>query len=676
MNKKILSIWISALTMAGSANAQWEQLYIFGDSLSDAGAYVGNADAGAGQRFTTDPGQVWVENLGDSLNINVTANNPNNNNTDSNGNDYAQGGAQVSNPIGIGQSPSPQSAQPVTQQVQSFLTDHPGGDSNGLYIVWAGANDVFYNATLSAGGVPQDQISANIQNSAIELNQQIQLLSQNGAQTIIVPNLPDMGQTPASIMTAISTVGNGNPALTTALGAATLALRVSANTAAEQQVVKDNAIATAEQILGVPSGTVAGATAQVAGGLTQLSGGFNQALQFYSSQGKANIVPLDVSGFLNEVIANPAEFGFSNVTGFACNSPSSLNCSTGLYSPGSDDSFLFADSVHPSTRGHAQIAEYTSNVLSAPSLISTLPDVPISMGRGYLYGLEQQLGLIKYAPINKWSAFVNGNYQPTDFSGYNTIGDWDASGSGLTIGASYRSDDDWSYGIALARLNSNTDWANNAGGFDYKATYGSVYARYEKDGTFSNLIGSYGSLGYDDITRKTSIGSSARNNKGNSDGSQFIMALTGGMALWHSSNIQFGPLYGLIYQTADRTQYSEDGGKSDSLTFSRQSRDSFVAELGVFADMQASDTLNFTASLVREQEIGGSKSGLTSYVGGLSSNQFSLAGTDTDSGLWRIGISANMAITKTVAATASYNYRKGDDYESTNQFNLGIQVSL
>ncbi len=93
--RKLLIVCLAILTVSTSAFADYSQIFIFGDSLSDSGAYVGNPDAGSGQRFTTDPGPVWVENLGAEWGITVTANNPTNTNTDANGNNYAQGGAQV-----------------------------------------------------------------------------------------------------------------------------------------------------------------------------------------------------------------------------------------------------------------------------------------------------------------------------------------------------------------------------------------------------------------------------------------------------------------------------------------------------------------------------------------------------------------------------------------------------
>ncbi len=86
------------------------QIVSVGDSLSDVGTYapVTAANFGGG-RFTTNPGQVWVQNVaqyyGDTLKpaqtggFGVAQ-------VSQLGLDYAQGGSRVTNPIGIGHATS------------------------------------------------------------------------------------------------------------------------------------------------------------------------------------------------------------------------------------------------------------------------------------------------------------------------------------------------------------------------------------------------------------------------------------------------------------------------------------------------------------------------------------------------------------------------------------------
>ena len=675
MKKVLLSACLAMLMASTTAFADFNHLYIFGDSLSDSGAFEGNADAFSGQRFTTDPGLVWVENLGVEWGVPVTANNPNNSNTDANGNNYAQGGAQVSSTIGIGSTPSPQGAQPITTQLQTYLASHSSVDDNALYVVWGGANDVFYNAQLSAGGAPADQISANIQTSAAQLNGVIQALDQHGAQVILVPLLPDIGQTPATIMTAIQTAGAGNPNLATALGATVMALGQPGSTPAEQQAVRDAAMAQADTILGVPAGTIAATEQGVAAGFTDLSEGFNLVLRMTMGQGDANVVPLDIAGFLNAVAADPAAFGFTNVTGFLCPN-GALSCAAGDYVPGSEETFLFADAVHPTTGGHEGIADYALSVLTAPGLISTLPDVAITSGRAYLSGMKNQMDQGSPVGLGTWTPFVSGSFQPMKGDSSNDIPSWDGDETGGLIGAIYRDEDSWSLGISVGKSQSDIDWKHNAGSFKYKSIIGMLSYQYQGDMFSTNITGGFALGNYDDIERRTAMRSATRTHSGETSAKQYLFALTGRAEVWHTDIATLGPVYGLNYQKVSVDGYSETGYDFDSLGYSNQRRDSLTAELGVFSKFTVTDKTTLNVTLVREEELSGDKTTPDTFLVTLPVNKFNLPGTDVDDGYWHAGIEVGMMIADNIAFNAAYDYRKGDDYESSHLFNLGLQIAF
>src|SRR6185503_5697681 len=103
-NKRVLSaLALSVAAAFGPAPAQAAQfsnIYVFGDSLSDAGYYRGflaslGLPAAQMGRFSTNPGPVWAEILGQYyLGAPVTPSN-------AAGTDYAQGGARVALAPGI-----------------------------------------------------------------------------------------------------------------------------------------------------------------------------------------------------------------------------------------------------------------------------------------------------------------------------------------------------------------------------------------------------------------------------------------------------------------------------------------------------------------------------------------------------------------------------------------------
>src|SRR5437762_6355325 len=148
----------------GEAAAQFGGVYFFGDSLSDAGSFRPVLPPGTG-RFTTNPGPVFGEVLGQRYGITVTPANQG-------GTDYAEGGARVTQLPGVPDSPPTGTATPVATQVQRLLSRGPV-DPNALYIVWAGGNDVFTQLGLaSAGAISLTDAQAGIATAATELSGQ------------------------------------------------------------------------------------------------------------------------------------------------------------------------------------------------------------------------------------------------------------------------------------------------------------------------------------------------------------------------------------------------------------------------------------------------------------------------------------------------------------------------
>jgi len=85
---------------------------------------------------------------------------------------------------------------------------------------------------------------------------------------------------------------------------------------------------------------------------------YNAALSQGLSQLGTGIIPINVFGLVNEVRANPAAFGFTNVTGVACTTSSSILCTPNtLAAPNANNTYLFADGVHPTTGGHKIFAD-------------------------------------------------------------------------------------------------------------------------------------------------------------------------------------------------------------------------------------------------------------------------------------------------------------------------------
>jgi phospholipase/lecithinase/hemolysin len=212
----------------------------FGDSLTDAGTYApATSFAGNGTppfmggRFTnnSETATVWVENLAKSLGLITTvaemgfagtsvkcpaAANPALASTCT---AYAQGGARVTDPNGIGKDGGALTV-PMSTQISNHLARFGGFKSTDLVILFGGNNDVFVQATTlsmqaagiqanaAAGKITADQAKGllldaqlaaqgELKKAALALSGYVkdQILAK-GAKYVMVWNLPDSSQTP------------------------------------------------------------------------------------------------------------------------------------------------------------------------------------------------------------------------------------------------------------------------------------------------------------------------------------------------------------------------------------------------------------------------------------------------------------------------------------------------
>ena len=257
--KFLASVCVSLVLGASAWAAPYSALYVFGDSLSDAGSnpsaltsiykLLGNA---------CDAAHPCPPYVGGHYSNGLTA-------AERLADDILPGGANVGNffsfavsgsTTGIGNfgdggsaiSPGTYGLPGMVQQLglyQSMLLGLGGmADPNALYFVWGGANDFL---TLDSPLVAAQNIANHVG-----------ALAAMGASTILVPNLPDLALTPFARMVGVQTQAS----LFSTLFNATLA---------------------------------------------QLLNGLDAALP-------ASIIQFDTFALFNDIVTNPASAGFGNAT--------------------------------------------------------------------------------------------------------------------------------------------------------------------------------------------------------------------------------------------------------------------------------------------------------------------------------------------------------------------------
>ncbi len=327
------------------------QVVSFGDSHSDVGTYaVAAADFGGG-RFTTNPGEVWPQviarSYGDTLRAAYTGGfgaelvaNPL-------GFGYAQGGARLVCPPSSGnatlhnanydpnsnislrqmlqneylnrkkedktlQARVSLSSTPIVTQVSNYLETHYCFTSSQLVLMNGGSNDIISSVlAVLIGKITLPNAIDAVKTAATQYAELIQKVHENGAKNLIAMNVIDIGKVPITI-----------------------------------------------------------ADAEVSQLLTQLTVLFNATLMQYLETHLTvgdDVVLIDSFHFINGILENYREHGFSvGNTGIACKVEqlppyyqSALFCSPALYrEPNADQTYMFSDSLHLSTRSHALLAEH------------------------------------------------------------------------------------------------------------------------------------------------------------------------------------------------------------------------------------------------------------------------------------------------------------------------------
>ena len=116
------------------------------------------------------------------------------------------------------------------------------------------------------------------------------------------------------------------------------------------------------------------------------------------------------------MVANPAAFGFTNVTGVACTTASSLICTPStLVAPNAALTYVFADAVHPTT-GLALIgAQAAISMIEAPAQMSLLAEAPLAVEEANFRTLDARMmsGINSPRPMSKYEIWAAYDYATT-----------------------------------------------------------------------------------------------------------------------------------------------------------------------------------------------------------------------------------------------------------------------
>ncbi|MBW4498968.1 MAG: SGNH/GDSL hydrolase family protein [Scytonema hyalinum WJT4-NPBG1] len=275
---------------ANTGRCHFSDMYVFGDSLCDIGNAFDTTQKALGEGRPPSPpyfqgrfsnGPVWIEFLATLLGLTSRRNT-----------NFAIGGANTGSDNTLIPN-NPLRLSGLQQQINSFIGDLKAvnrlADCEAVYIIWAGANDYL------GGGLTQPAIPIK------NLSDAVASLAAVGAKHIMVLNLPDLGELPATRKNS-------------------------------QQSALLNALTREHNV------------------------GLAKSLSSLSLGSDVNIILFDVHSLFNQVLTNPTKFGFTNVTDSQLDQLEHLQNYT--------DKFLFWDVIHPTTTSHMIFAKFAFSLLT------------------------------------------------------------------------------------------------------------------------------------------------------------------------------------------------------------------------------------------------------------------------------------------------------------------------
>ena len=567
--KMALAGLLGSTSLAAQAEElRFDDLFVIGDSLSDGGTYSQAVQAGGGgllpainYRFLTNAPDgsslTYAEVLGRELGLTITPNVYSAvplaglGEVALGGTNYAEGGARVSDPNGIGFNPAGGiTTLPLSTQVDRMLADRPQLGENDLVILWGGANDVFAQAgAVGAALITPTVAAANMAQAATDLVGQVDRLREAGAQSVIVVTIPDIGATP----------------------------------------------------FGLSSGPAA------AGLQTALTDAFNAQLRA-SIDGRAVIV--DSQKLLGAVQADPVKYGFDapNAGTVPACAGSSLQCIQGLNASADSEDRVFADGVHPTTSAHDLFGQAAFAGLQAATQTGAIPVATMTALRQHGLSLENRMNPTVLAVRDENGNIRRREVGEVDVYGSIDLGYFEGDGQQVTPGVTGRTKvakagfdvavaPNATIGAGISLDYGSVEFDGDAGGFDSRLTIGVLFGQVALSPNFylNAAIGG-GSMDVTDIDRRFTLGPALESYSGETDGSYRFARIGGGGLFTLDNGVRLNPFAHYTYEKVKIDGFTESSGAA-SLSFGSSEYESERITAGLSAFFSPADMDGWTFNL-------------------------------------------------------------------------------
>jgi len=175
------------------------------------------------------------------------------------------------------------------------------------------------------------------------------------------------------------------------------------------------------------------------------------------------------------VLADPSTYGFTNTTGTAC-TVSSLFCTPASYvNPTANQTYLFADGVHPTGAGQRLLAQVALATIKAPGQVSLAGELPLQAYDDHSTVINGEVFAMSAAARSEGESNVYGHLQfdRQEFNASPNTDDFNNNRFTGTFGADVRYADAFSVGGAVSV--SGSDGNSHGAAIDTKEVLLSGY---------------------------------------------------------------------------------------------------------------------------------------------------------------------------------------------------------
>jgi outer membrane lipase/esterase len=510
----------------------------------------------------------------------------------------------------------------IPTQVTQYLSLTGGvADPNALYSIWGGANDIF--AALGTPATAQ----ANTVAAATAYVQQIARLQSAGARYIVVYNLPNLGATPQFTLPSFG----GSPATSASVSQITVVYNSALNS-----------------------------------GLATLGNG---------------LISINTFGLISEITANPSLYGFTNITNTACGAVPSVACGPGQYvTPNANQTYLFADGVHPTGAAHAILANVVLSTIAAPVQVSYAGEGGVQVAENHSRAVNDEM--MSDFQLNRETGSVRGyttvQYGQQDFddnADTNILGG-EADVLTLTLGANHRITDNAYWGVALSLGNHDNDVAS--ANLDSRSVIASIGGalRFGTGGyAHGSLSGGSTSV---DIARYIQMGPATRTEESSTSATQLGAEIGMGWLFGSAEGLQHGPFASASWLSQEVEGFAEGSGSATSMNYAAFDRDSFITRAGyqLMGHMGSGDSnIRPFARVAWNQESEDDQiqvnAGSNSVAG-----RFTMGGFTPSSDWISADLGVNFEMSDDITAFAAYSGRFSDDEQGRDSLSLGMRVAF